>query len=225
MQAPRQRVQSGCRQSLGHACQVAPAPPPWFQAPICLAGSRRQGLESVEDRSTPQRIGYYACIDLGKGQPRSLLIGLASMAVGAWIGFVVGSGQAHPIVLVSGKPTTLHIYRFDGNLPKPGNGEKVIFDQALISRFVTEVNQITSFPRFGRQCDSGVVTYELDFDYNNGDRITVDVRSSPCGMVTAPTQETFEGDALNSQLLKDIMGFVGGPSSLAPGIWIPESPV
>jgi len=109
-------------------------------------------------------------------------------------------------VLVPGRPTTLHLYRFDpaAGLPKPGNGEVVIFDQGAISRIATEVNRLPSFPRIGHPCDARLATYWLSFDYSNGDKLTVEVRPSPCGMVTIRGEDTPRADALDSALLNDV---------------------
>jgi len=131
---------------------------------------------------------------------------VATLVVGGVIGFLLGSTRAPSEVLVPGKPTTLHLYRFDpvGSLPKPGNGEVVIFDQHAISRIAAEVNRLPSFPRIGQQCDAGLATYWLSFDYSNGDKLTVEVRPSPCGMVTVRGEDTPRADALNSALLDDV---------------------
>jgi len=131
---------------------------------------------------------------------------VATLVVGGVIGFLLGSTRAPSEVLVPGKPTTLHLYRFDpvGSLPKPGNGEVVIFDQHAISRIAAEVNRLPSFPRIGQQCDAGLSTYWLSFDYSNGDKLTVEVRPSPCGMVTVRGEDTPRADALNSALLDDV---------------------
>jgi len=110
-------------------------------------------------------------------------------------------------VLVPGGPTTLHLYRFEpaGALPQPGNGETVIFDQGAISRIAAEVNRLPSFPKIGRQCAATLSTYLLSFDYSNGDKLTVDVRPSPCGMVTVRGEDTPRADAVNSALLDDVI--------------------
>ena len=131
---------------------------------------------------------------------------VAALVVGGAIGFLLGSTRTPSEVLVPGKPTTLHLYRFDpaGSLPKPGNGEIVIFDQGAISRIAAEVNRLPSFPRIGQQCDARLATYLLSFDYSNGDKLTVEVRPSPCGMVTIRGEDTPRADALDSALLNDV---------------------
>jgi hypothetical protein len=131
---------------------------------------------------------------------------VAALTLGGLIGFVVGSSRATSNVLVPGTPTTLHLYRFDppGVLPKPGNGETVIFDQHAISRIAAEVNRLPSFPKIGQQCDARLSTYLISFDYSNGDKLTVEVRPAPCGMVTVRGEDTPRADALNSALLEDV---------------------
>jgi hypothetical protein len=100
----------------------------------------------------------------------------------------------------------MHLYRFDpaGVLPKPGDGETVIFDQPAISRIAAEVNRLPSFPKIGRQCDARLWTYWLSFDYSNGDKLTVEVRRSPCGIVRVRGEDTPRADAVNSALLDDV---------------------
>ena len=131
---------------------------------------------------------------------------VAALTLGGLIGFVVGSSRATSNVLVPGTPTTLHLYRLEpaGVLPKPGNGEVVIFDQHAISRIAAEVNRLPSFPKIGQQCDARLSTYLISFDYSNGDKLTVEVRPSPCGMVTLRGEGTPRADALNSALLDDV---------------------
>jgi hypothetical protein len=131
---------------------------------------------------------------------------VAALTLGGLIGFVVGSSRATSNVLVPGTPTTLHLYRFDppGVLPKPGNGETVIFDQHAISRIAAEVNRLPSFPKIGQQCDARLSTYLISFDYSNGDKLTVEVRPAPCGMVTVRGEDTPRADALDSALLEDV---------------------
>ncbi len=135
-----------------------------------------------------------------------LVLSVATLVLGAMIGFVIGSSRVPSAQLVPGRPTTLHIYRFDpaGTLPKPGNGEKVIFDEQSISRIAAELNRLPRFPKVGQRCDANLSTYELSFDYSNGDKLTVDIRQSPCGMVTVRGEDTPRADALNSQLLNDV---------------------
>ena len=135
-----------------------------------------------------------------------VVLAVATLALGGLIGFLLGSSRAPSDVLVPGKPTTLHLYRFDpaGVLPKPGNGETVIFDQQSISRIAAEVNRLPSFPKIGQQCDARLSTYLISFDYSNGDKLTVEVRPSPCGMVTVRGEDTPKADALNSALLDDV---------------------
>jgi len=136
----------------------------------------------------------------------NLVLALATLTLGGMLGFFLASSRIPSDVLVPGRPTTLHLYRFDpaGSLPKPGNGETVIFDQLVISRVASEVNRLPSFPTIGRPCDAGLSTYWLSFDYSNGDKITVHVRPSPCGMVTLRGEVTPMADALNSALLNDV---------------------
>ena len=131
---------------------------------------------------------------------------LPALVLGAIVGFLLGSSRTPNDVLVPGLPTTLHLYRFEpvGALPQPGNGETVIFDQGAISRIAAEVNRLPSFPRIGRKCDPTLSTYLLSFDYSNGDKVTVDVRPSPCGMVTVLGDDTPRGDATDSALLDDV---------------------
>ena len=132
---------------------------------------------------------------------------LPALVLGAIVGFLLGSSRTPNDVLVPGRPTTLHLYRFEpaGALPQPGNGETVIFDQGAISRIAAEVNRLPSFPRIGRQCDPTLSTYLLSFDYSNGDKLTVDVRPSPCGMVTVLGDDAPRGDAVDSPLLDDVI--------------------
>ena len=135
-----------------------------------------------------------------------MVLAVATLALGGMIGFLLGSSRIPSDVLVPGGPTTLHLYRFDpaGVLPKPGNGETVIFDQHVISRIAVEVNRLAPFPRIGRQCDARLSTYLLSFDYSNGDKLTVEVRPSPCGMVTVRGEDAPRADALSSALLDDV---------------------
>jgi len=134
------------------------------------------------------------------------VLALAALVLGGIGGFLLGSSRTPNDVLVPGRPTTLHLYRFDpaGVLPKPGNGETVIFDQGAITRIAAEVNRLPSFPRIGRPCDATLSTYLLSFDYSNGDKLTVDVRPSPCGKVTVLGEDTPRADAVNSALLDDV---------------------
>jgi len=134
------------------------------------------------------------------------VLALSALVLGGIAGFLVGSSRAPNDVLVPGRPTTLHLYRFDatGTLPKPGNGETVIFDQRAISRIAAEVNRLPPFPKIGRQCVAILSTYLLSFDYSNGDKLTVDVRPSPCGMVTVLGDDTPRADAVDSALLNDV---------------------
>jgi len=134
------------------------------------------------------------------------VLALAALVLGGIGAFLLGSSRTPNDALVPGRPTTLHLYRFDpaGVLPKPGNGETVIFDQGAISRIAAEVNRLPSFPRIGRQCDPTLSTYLLSFDYSNGDKVSVDVRLSPCGMVTVLGDDTPRGDATDSALLDDV---------------------
>jgi hypothetical protein len=81
---------------------------------------------------------------------------------------------------------------------------KLIFDQRVISRIAAEVNRLPSFPKIGRQCDARLWTYLLSFDYSNGDKLTVEVRPSPCGMVTVRGEGTPRADAASSALLDDV---------------------
>ena len=83
------------------------------------------------------------------------MLALAALVLGGIGAFLLGSSRTPKDALVPGRPTTLHLYRFDpvGVLPKPGDGETVIFDQGAISRIAAEVNRLPSFPRIGRQCD------------------------------------------------------------------------
>jgi hypothetical protein len=135
-----------------------------------------------------------------------VVLALATLVVGGVIGFLLGSSRTPSDVLVPGRPTTLHLFRFDpaGVLPKPGNGETVIFDQHAISRIAAEVNRLRSFPKIGQQCDATLSTYLLSFDYSNGDKLTVEVRPSPCGMVTVRGEDTPRADARDSALLDDV---------------------
>jgi len=48
------------------------------------------------------------------------------------------------------------------------------------------------------------LNYLLSFDYSNGDKLTVDVRPSPCGMVTVLGDDTPRADAVDSALLNDV---------------------
>ena len=132
---------------------------------------------------------------------------LPALVLGGIVGFLLGSSRTSNDVLVPGRPTTLHLYRFDpaGSLPKPGSGETVIFDQGAISGIAAEVNRLPSFPRIGRQCDATLSTFLLSFDYSNGDKLTVKVRPSPCGMVTVIGDDTPRADAVDSALLDDVM--------------------
>jgi hypothetical protein len=136
----------------------------------------------------------------------NLVLAVATLGLGGMLGYFLGSSRIPADVLVPGGPTTLHLYRFDpaGGLPKPGNGETVIFDQHAISRIADEVNRLPSFPTIGRPCDAGLSTYSLSFDYSNGDKLTVEVRPSPCGMVTLRGEDAPRADALNSALLNDV---------------------
>ena len=131
---------------------------------------------------------------------------LPALVLGAIVGFLLGSSRTPNDVLVAGRPTTLHLYRFEpaGALPQPGNGETVIFDQGAISRIAAEVNRLPTFPRIGRQCEATLSTYLLSFDYSNGDKLTVNVRPSPCGMVTVLGDDTPRADAVDSALLTDV---------------------
>jgi len=144
-------------------------------------------------------------------EPAALVLLLAGLALAGIIGFLIGSSRVPSAVLVPGRPTTLHVYRFDpaGSLPQPGNGERVIFDQSAIASVATELNRLPPFPRFGRHCDVSLPTYQLSFDYNNGDQLTVEVRPSPCGMVTGlGGDDTTRGDALNSPLFDQLATFL-----------------
>lgn len=136
----------------------------------------------------------------------NLVLAVATLALGGMLGYFLASSRIPADVLVPGRPSTLHLYRFDptGGLPKPGNGETVIFDQAAISRIADEVNRLPSYPTIGRPCDAGLSTYWLSFDYSNGDKLTVEVRPSPCGMVTLRGEDTPRADALNSGLLDEV---------------------
>ena len=136
-----------------------------------------------------------------------MVLAVATLALGGMIGFLLGSSRIPSDVLVPGRPTTLHLYRFDaaGVLPKPGNGETVIFDEHVISRIAAEVNRLPSFPKIGQQCDARLSTYELSFDYSNGEKLTVEVRPSPCGMVRVRGEDPPRADAVNSALLDDVM--------------------
>jgi len=136
-----------------------------------------------------------------------VVLAVATLALGGMIGFLLGSSRIPSDLVVPGRPTTLHLYRFDaaGVLPKPGNGETVIFDQQAISRIAAEVNRLPSFPKIGRQCDARLWTYLLSFDYSNGDKLTVEVRPSPCGLVTLRGEDTPRADGINSALLDDVM--------------------
>ena len=131
---------------------------------------------------------------------------LPALVLGAIVGFLLGSSRTPNDVLVPGRPTTLHLYRFEpaGALPQPGNGETVIFDPGAISRIAAEVNRLPTFPRIGRQCEATLSTYLLSFDYSNGDKLTVNVRPSPCGMVTVLGDDTPRADAVDSALLTDV---------------------
>jgi hypothetical protein len=135
-----------------------------------------------------------------------IVLAVAALALGGVIGFLIGSSRVPSDVLVPGRPTTLHIFRVDpvGSLPTPGNGETVIFDQRSISRIAAELNRLPPFPTVGQHCDANLLTYELSFDYSNGDQLTVDVRQPPCGKVTIRGEDTSRADALNSQLLDDV---------------------
>ena len=135
-----------------------------------------------------------------------VILAAATLALGGLIGFLVGSSRIPSEVLVPGRPTTLHLYRFDpaGVLPVPGNGETVIFDEGAISRIAAEVNRLPSFPKIGRQCAATLSTYLLSFDYSNGDKLTVEVRPSPCGKVTVRGEDTPRADAVNSALVDDV---------------------
>lgn len=137
---------------------------------------------------------------------RNLVLALATLVLGGMLGFFLGSSRIPQDVLVPGRPTTLHLYRFDpaGVLPQPGNGETVIFDQHAISRIADEVNRLPAFPTVGRPCDAALSTYWLSFDYSNGDKLTVEVRPSPCGMVTLRGEDAPRANALNSALLADV---------------------
>ena len=132
---------------------------------------------------------------------------LPALVLGAIVGFLLGSSRTPNDVLVPGRPTTLHLYRFEpaGALPQPGNGETVIFDQGAISRIAAEVNRLPTFPRIGRQCEAALSTYLLSFDSSNGDKLTVNVRPSPCGMVTVLGDDTPRADAVDSALLTDVI--------------------
>jgi len=138
---------------------------------------------------------------LARNQSKWLVLTTISLVLGGVIGFAVGWSRVPSAVLVPGNPTTLHLYLFD---PQSTSPETVIFDQQSISRIATEVNRLPSFPKFGRDCTAKLSTYELTFDYKNGDQLTVDIRPPPCGMVTVRGEETAVADALGSPLLDDV---------------------
>ena len=147
----------------------------------------------------------------GLAPPPAVFLLLAGLGLGGIVGFLIGSSRTPPAVLVPGHPTTLHVYRFDsvGALPEPGNGERVIFDQSTITRVAAELNRLPPFPKFGRHCDVVLPRYPLTFDYNNGDQLTVEVRPSPCGMVTVLGEYAPRAaDALDSPLFDEITTFL-----------------
>jgi hypothetical protein len=135
-----------------------------------------------------------------------VVLAVSALVVGGIAGFLVGSSRTPNDVLVPGRPTTLHLYRFDsaGALPNPGSGETVIFDQGAISRIAAELNRLPPFPKIGQPCDASLPTYYLSFDYSNGDHLTVEVRPSPCAMVTVRGEDIPRADAVNSALLNDV---------------------
>ncbi len=152
------------------------------------------------------------------GEPPSrlgrLLLPVAALAIGAVIGFAARSWLASPsVVVIDGKPSTLHVFRFDpaGALPEPGRGEAVIFKQATISKVVAELNHLPAFPRSGRPCDRGGQYLALTFSYDNGDAQTVNVRPAPCGMVSKHGDERVVADALGSNLYQDLTGLLTSP--------------
>ena len=138
---------------------------------------------------------------LARNQSRWLVLTTISLVLGGIIGFALGWSRVPSAVLVPGNPTTLHLYLFD---PQSTSPETVIFDRQSISRMATEVNRLPPFPKFGRDCTAKLSTYELTFDYKNGDQLTVDIRPSPCGMVTVRGEETAVADAFGSPLLDDV---------------------
>jgi len=102
------------------------------------------------------------------------VLAVSALVLGGIAGFLVGSSRAPNDVLVPGRPTTLHL------------------------------NRLPPFPKIGRQCVAILSTYLLSFDYSNGDKLTVDVRPSPCGMVTVLGDDTPRAEAVDSALLNDV---------------------
>ena len=152
------------------------------------------------------------------GEPPSrlsrLLLPVVALAVGGLIGFAGRSWLNPPgTVVVDGRPSTLHIFRWDpgGPLPQPGQGEAVIFRQATISKVVAELNHLPAFPKSGRSCDVGGSYLALSFSYDNGDSEGVNVRPAPCGMVSKHGDEIVVADALGSNLYQDLAGLLASP--------------
>jgi hypothetical protein len=143
-----------------------------------------------------------------------LVLLVVALAVGGLIGFAGRSWLNPPNpVVVDGRPSTLHIYRWDpdGLLPQPGQGAAVIFKQETISRVVAELNHLPAFPKNGRSCDMGGSYLGLSFSYNNGDSESVSVRPAPCGMVSKHGDEIVVADALGSNLYQDLTGLLATP--------------
>jgi hypothetical protein len=143
-----------------------------------------------------------------------LVLLVVALAVGALIGFEGRSWLAPPSpVVVDGRPSTLHIYRWDpgGPLRLPGQGAAVIFKQETISKVVAELNHLPAFPKTGRSCDPGGSYLGLRFSYDSGDSENVNVRPAPCGMVSIHGDETVVADALGSNLYQDLIGLLTSP--------------
>ena len=145
---------------------------------------------------------------------RRWLVPALALVIGAAIGVAARSWLAPPtFVVVDGKPSILHVYRWEpeGPLPQPGRGEVVIFKQETISKVAAELNHLPAFPKSGRSCHMNGSYLALSFSYDNGDDETVHVRPAPCGMVSKLGDEIVIADALGSNLYQDLIGLLAAP--------------